>query len=194
VTRSDGGDALVPSQHSGVRRQPLHAVHLYSSEAALIQYVVGQLAEPLLEAQPVLVFAGASHRQQIVTALTRGGLDVPRLRDAGLFAELDGHELVAALVPDGSLHVERFHEHLGNRVRALAARHGTFQLYGDAVSLLWAAGNVTAALALERCWNELAREAPFRLCCGYPTSVVGSGESTDLVEQMFREHGELALA
>jgi hypothetical protein len=98
------------------------------------------------------------------------------------------------LVPAGRLDEERFHEHLGDRVRALSARHGAFQLYGDVVALLWSGGNVSAALALERCWNQLARQAPFRLCCGYPTSVVGSAESTDALEQMFREHGELALA
>ena len=182
------------SQDTVGRRPPLHAVHLYSSDTALIQYVVAQLAQPLLEAQPVLVCATAPHRRHIVDALTDGGLDVGRLRDAGLFGELDAHEVMHAVLVDGGCGGELFHELLGSRIRAVTARHGTVHLYGEAVALLWAGGSVAAALQFERCWNDLAREVPFRLCCGYPTSVIGSGDSTDAVEQMFREHSELALA
>ena len=182
------------NQDSAVRRPPLHAVHLYSSDTALIQYVVTQLAEPLLHAQPVLVCATAPHRRHIVDALTDGGLDVGRLRDAGLYDELDAHDVMHAVLVDGGCGGERFHELLGSRVRAVVARHGCLHLYGEAMALLWAGGSVAAALEFERCWNELAREVPFRLCCGYPTSVIGAGDSTDAVEQMFREHSELALA
>ena len=182
------------SQDSAVRRPPLHAVHLYSSDTALIQYVVARLAEPLLEAQPVLVCATAPHRRHVVDALADGGLDMSRLRDAGLYDELDAHEVMHAVVVDGGCGSERFDELLGSRIRAAVARYGAITLYGEAVALLWAGGSVVAALEFERCWNALAREVPFRLCCGYPTSVVGAGDDTDAVEQMFREHTELALA
>jgi hypothetical protein len=184
----------VQSQDAGGRRPPVHAVHLYSSDTALVQYVVAQLAQPLLEAHPVLVCATAAHRRHIVDALVDGGLDVGRLRDAGLFDELDAHEVMHAVLVDGGVGDEGFHELLGSRVRAVAARHRTLHVYGESVALLWAAGQVTAALQFERCWNELARTVPYRLCCGYPTSVIGGGDSTDAVEQMFREHSELALA
>jgi hypothetical protein len=184
----------VSGQDSVVRRPPLHAVHLYSSDTALIQYVVSQLAEPLLEAQPVLVCATAPHRRHLVDALTDGGLDVGRLRDSGLYGELDAHEVMHAVLVDGGCDGDRFHEQLGSRIRAAAGRYGGVHLYGEVMALLWAGGSVVAALELERCWNELAREVPFRLCCGYPTSVIGAGDSADAVEQMFREHTELALA
>lgn len=184
----------MPSQGSVIRRPPLHAVHLYSSDTALIQYVVTQLATPLLEAQPVLVCATAPHRRHIVDALTDGGLDVGRLRDSGLYGELDAHEVMHGVLVNGGCGVDRFEELLGSRIRALVARYGGLHLYGEVMALLWAGGGVAAALELERRWNELAREVPFRLCCGYPTSVIGPGDSTDAVDLMFREHTELALA
>jgi hypothetical protein len=54
----------------------------------------------------------------------------------------------------------------------LAAGPGPVRVYGEMVALLWADGQVAAALELEDLWNELGRRLPFSLFCGYPEQAV----------------------
>jgi anti-sigma regulatory factor (Ser/Thr protein kinase) len=44
--------------------------------------------------------------------------------------------------------------------------------FGEMVALLWGAGNVKAAMALESLWNDLAASRQFSLLCAYPTSAL----------------------
>jgi hypothetical protein len=40
------------------------------------------------------------------------------------------------------------------------------------VAILWAEGNVAAALALEELWNDFLMKHPARLFCAYPSTVL----------------------
>ena len=61
-------------------------------------------------------------------------------------------------------------------------------MYGEIVALLWAAGHVNAALELEGFWNELGREIPFSLYCGYPRQSVESSQHHGAVSEVCRLH------
>ena len=64
-------------------------------------------------------------------------------------------------------------------------------MYGEVVAVLWAAGHVNAALELEGFWNELGREIPFSLYCGYPRESLGGSEHPGAVSAVCRLHTEV---
>jgi hypothetical protein len=65
---------------------------------------------------------------------------------------------------------------------------GPVRIYGEVVALLWAAGQVNAALELEGLWNDLGREIPFSLFCGYPRHLVDSSQHQGAVAEVCRLH------
>ena len=68
---------------------------------------------------------------------------------------------------------------------------GPVRVYGEVVAVLWAAGHVNAALELEGFWNELGREIPFSLYCGYPRESLGGSEHPGAVSAVCRLHTEV---
>jgi signal transduction histidine kinase/ActR/RegA family two-component response regulator len=56
------------------------------------------------------------------------------------------------------------------------------------VNVLWSAGNVTATIALERLWNQLARIRSFTLLCGYALDKFDSQEDAAFFRDVCAEH------
>lgn len=48
-----------------------------------------------------------------------------------------------------------------------SALRGPIRIYGEMVAVLWAEGNSSAAMRLEKLWNEPAVTHAFSLLCGY---------------------------
>jgi anti-sigma regulatory factor (Ser/Thr protein kinase) len=59
------------------------------------------------------------------------------------------------------------------------------------VAVLWSEGNVNAAIELERLWNGLARQAPFSLLCGYPTSALRTREASHAFAELCQVHSDV---
>jgi hypothetical protein len=75
---------------------------------------------------------------------------------------------------------------VGGIVREAAATGRPVKAFGEMVALLWEAGDVAGAIALESLWNELAEELPFSLFCAYPSQLVRGHE--DGLERVCRLH------
>ena len=73
-------------------------------------------------------------------------------------------------------------------ILAAGEASGPVRVYGEVVALLWAAGHVNAALELEGLWNELGREIPFSLFCGYPRELVQGSQHQGAVAEVCRLH------
>jgi anti-sigma regulatory factor (Ser/Thr protein kinase) len=85
---------------------------------------------------------------------------------------LDAATAATGFIVDGSIDRAAFEAVVGAPVRRAAAQHRGVRVYGEMVALLWAAGDVGAAMDLERLWNELAASVPFALFCAYPADLV----------------------
>jgi len=59
------------------------------------------------------------------------------------------------------------------------------------VALLWDAGDVSAAIELERLWNELGAELPFSLFCGYPAYIASDASSADEFAELCHLHSDV---
>jgi signal transduction histidine kinase len=68
----------------------------------------------------------------------------------------------------------------GNRPRVV--------FFGEMVSLLWADGNIDAALKLERLWNNLIHSHSFQLYCAYPMKIFGQESHNQAFLDLCTEH------
>jgi hypothetical protein len=61
------------------------------------------------------------------------------------------------------------------------------------VAVLWDEGNVTAAIALEDLWNDLATRYPFSLFCAYPMRALKADASTEGFRTICGQHSKVLL-
>ena len=158
-----------------------HVVHFYGDDEELSDGVVAYLAEAIEAGGLAIVIATEAHRRAFAERLPGGGEGV-------IWA--DAGEYMASLLVHGTVARHRFDKLIGDLVREAVASAGgrPVRAYGEIVALLWARGQVTAALDLERLWNELGREAAFSLYCAYPRAAVeGEGVAWALSE-VCRQH------
>ena len=150
-------------------RDQQHSVYFYRDDPSLCDLVGRFIAEGLQQHQPGIVIATPSHRNAILRCLTSNGLHPDRLCHNGDLVMLDARETLAGFMFRGSIDGPCFRTNVG-RVFAQARRgreHSVVRAYGEIVDVLWKDGKASAAVHLEAQWNELQKEHPFSLMCGY---------------------------
>jgi anti-sigma regulatory factor (Ser/Thr protein kinase) len=158
-----------------------HQVQFYGSDDVLGLNVAGHLAVPLLRGEAAVVIASTEHREIFAAELAANGIDVPALRLAERYLELDATEALALFMTDAGPDELRFRATIGTTVDRAANRFGAVAAYGEMVDLLAADGRLVAALELESLWTGLISESRLRLLCGYRTEHIGAGTSYESV-------------
>ena len=154
-------DHATPATHS-------HSVAFYETEAFLVDSVREFLAPGLLTGDAAIVVASDTHRELFDRALTHAGIDIPAARRSGRYLDLDTSEALATLMVDGTSEPARFTTGIGQLITQAANSAPEVRIYGEMIAALWDQGNITAAIALEDHWNDLATRYPFSLFCTYP--------------------------
>ena len=167
-----------------------HAVSFYDSDHDLARIVARYVAEGLGAGERVVLVLTPLHAAAIDLELSRRDLDPVASRLAGDLVVWDAATALATFFVDDELDAEAF----GTRVRGVLddPRHQgrEVRFFGEMVALLWAVGDVSAALELEQRWNDLLSERPFELLCAYPASSLGSAGLAE-VEQVCGLHGSI---
>lgn len=166
-----------------------HVVQFYDDEAELVGVVAGYLSGALLDGDAVVVIATPRHREALHTALSAdveatAGLDEARL------VVLDAAEILALVMVDGMPDVAMFDGVVGAAVRS-AAGGRQVRAYGEMVALLWEAGNIAAAIELERLWNELAERTRFALFCSYPAHLIADRDVAEAFAEVCHLHSRV---
>lgn len=157
--------------------QPGHALYLHDDDAALLDVLVRFVAEGQYHGQRTLVVATEERLAALDEQLAEHALADCVVRH---HAEACLEQVLVGARPDR----DRFRAVTG----ALLAHHrpGTVRVYGEAGALLAAGGNASAALELERLWDELAAEQPVQRLCAYPSALVSPGDPVCRVHGDFR--------
>jgi DcmR-like sensory protein len=161
---------LTLSPRAGDSKSGDHFVELYDDDASLVDSLARFTSVGLADGEAVIVAADRAHRTALHDALTGLGVDVPTVRAQGLFQSLDALDTLALFMDDGQPDPEAFENFLREMITRASAGGRRVRIFGEMVSLLWAEGNVGAALRLEDLWNRLAESHAFRLFCAYPTT------------------------
>jgi anti-sigma regulatory factor (Ser/Thr protein kinase) len=166
-----------------------HAVNLYDDEVDLITAVALHVLDGSLTlGQRMIVVATPEHRAAIDEALTSRGADPDELRRAGEYLTLDAAETLRCFMVDGSPDPALFQRTVTEAIRSVSGDGRPPRIYGEMVAVLWDEGNVTAALALESLWNDLASQHEFSLLCGYPMSALERHADLEAIRDVCRLH------
>lgn len=172
---------------TSVRVAPRDHVVLFYENAEELVTMVAQFAFDGLSAdETVVMVATTPHLAAFDDALVADGIDIDAARAEGSLLTLDAFEAMSHFVVGGRPDAERFRTELGALIRQLTDSGRRVRIYGEMVTLLWDAGNVTAAIELEALWNELGKEMPFSLFCAYPAASVADDDGS--VEQICQCH------
>ena len=152
-----------------------HGVHFSRSHDHTVAAIIEMFDDARAQGRAAVVVATGLHRRWIEADLHQRCIafegDVCRL--------LDADTTLSSLLVDGEPDRDRFRSIIGTLLSDVCARNpGGVSVYGEMVGLLWSQGRAVAAMRLEEFWNELQRELPFSLLCGY--LIDGSPDSTDL--------------
>lgn len=165
-----------------------HVVAFYESEAFLVQSVVRFLAPALRAGDNAIVVETRDHRDQLESALAAEGIDVTAATRSHQLLAVDADELLTSFMVAGSPEPARFTARVGGLIDQAAADGDLVRVHGEMVALLWARGEVTAALALEDLWNELLATHPCALLCTYPMRGFDDEEASEGFRTVCHQH------
>lgn len=152
-----------------------HVVQFYGDDDELAAGVIPYLAGAIEAGGVAIAIATEAHRR----------LFAARLDSVVL---LDATEAMNSLMIDGRVAPHRFDKVIGELIRDAAAGGRPVHAYGEIVAEMWAAGHVGAALELEGLWNDLGREADFRLYCAYPRASMEAEGDVEAFHAVCRQH------
>ena len=116
------------------------------------------------------------HLVALEAALIRRGIDIVAARLDGSLITVDADEALSGFLVDGWPNFDSFVTEVGDMIRKVTDTGRPVKVFGEMVALLWDAGQVAAAIELEKMWNDFGDEVPFSLMCAYPAhSVTGDG-------------------
>ena len=171
-----------------------HSVQFYESSEFLAATVADYLGGALAQDGSALIVATPEHRTRFAAALAASGHDLGPLEEAGRLVILDASETLASFMgPDGPDRA-RFRTAVGTTLDRLRAGGGPVRIYGEMVAVLWNAGDVSSALALEDLWNDFAGERSFGLLCAYPIGSFDEPATAAAFQRVCRQHRDVIPA
>jgi anti-sigma regulatory factor (Ser/Thr protein kinase) len=179
----DGLVVVEGLEHPRIKVRPRdHVVQFYRRDEELLARIGAYLAEALQGGGAVVVLASASRRAGLETTLAAQGVDLPAGREAGLLCIADADETLARFLVEGRPDPRLFLDVVGHFINQAGLGGRPVYVYGEMVAVLWEAGHVNTAIAVEALWNELRQELPFSLFCAYPAEAVTGGDRAALAQ------------
>ena len=133
-----------------------HCLQLYESDAFLVKTVSHFIAKGLQAGEGLVVIATEAHREVLERQLIEDVVEFDQARRSGQYVHLDANETLARFMVAGWPDLERLDEVIGETLaKVTAAGYPRVRVFGEMVALLWAAGNQTAAMCLERALERI---------------------------------------
>jgi PAS domain S-box-containing protein len=172
-----------------------HTVRFYEKDDALTQELSRFIGSALGAGHQAIVIATKPHRDILLQRLQERGIDTHLAVQQGRFISLDASESLARFMLSGEPDPVLFRDVIGTlieRASLVAERDGGgLAVFGEMVSVLWAEGNRSAALTLEKLWNELAKRHRFQLHCAYPMHLFSEPQDGEWMAEVCAEHSHV---
>ena len=181
---------FTPPQNVGTTRH--HEVEFYSDDGSFLDGFTGFIEAALRDGKAVIVLATESHRDGLLLTLQARGLDIGALIEEGRYIPLDAADTLSTFMINGSPDPVRFQEAARDLfVRAAKTVNrdlARVAACGECSPLLWAQGNMEAAIRLEHLWDEIAIAHKVDTLCGYSLSSFQGGVGSYAFEKICLAH------
>ena len=170
-----------------------HLVQFYGTDSLALARCVGRyLWGGLKQGQGVVAIATPEHSRAITRELNRLGADLEAAAHSGRIVLLDAGRTLSRFLVEGWPDADLFEATIGPVIRELHAHSsGGCRAYGEMVGILWDAGQLNAAVHLERLWNELIPSTGLALMCGYPIDVFDDRFERAAIGEILEAHTEV---
>ena len=169
-----------------------HEVAFYRDDASLVAGVARFIEVALWTGSAVIVMATESHRDSLLLSLRTHGLDIGPAIEQGRYIALDAAATLSTFMFNDIPNPVRFLKQLDDLiVTAAAAAKGEqprVAVFGECVHLLWAQGNVEAAIQVEKLGNQLPKTCDLDILCGYSLGGVQGEMDTHIFQRICAEH------
>lgn len=165
-----------------------HVVQFYDGDDDLLALVGSYLSAAVHDGETVIAIVSRAHLPVLEAAMVDCGVDVDDACRDGLLQLIEAEWALSRFMIDGMPSPEAFDSSVGSLVRKAAGSERPVRAFGEMVALLWAEGNASGAVELERLWNGLQAQAPFSLFCGYPRSLVAASASAESFGEVCELH------
>ena len=174
------------------RRACRHEAGFYSDEECFFDYVMEFIAAAIKAGNAAIVIATESHRDRIVSRLHAHGVNIGAAIKEGRYIALDAAEALSANMVNGMIDPVRFFKLSSDLiVTAADATNGEqarVAIFGECAPLLWAQGEVEAAIQLEKLCNQLAEMYEVNILCGYSLAHVQGAIDSHIFQRICAEH------
>lgn len=168
-----------------------HGVHFYDAEDDLVAWMGADLADGLRAGDAVVIVVGPSQRRAFESAFVAAGIDIHVAQIDGSLLILDAADTLERFMVDGVPDLEALAELIAGLLDAARANGRPIRIYGEMVTMLWQAGNVAAALDVERLWNHLGEGAPLSLFCAYPSAIAADTDAAGAFDEVCQAHSQV---
>jgi hypothetical protein len=166
-----------------------HAVQFYGNDNSLFTTVSGFLGQGLVDGNPGIIIATASHSKAILERLKTRLIDIERAQRTRKLVVLDAHRTLDRFMVGDLPDTEAFEENVGRVIASLLkgrSERTHIRAYGEMVDVLWKQGRIEATIRLEMFWNKLANRYGIAVLCGY---AVGNFDTSPAAfEEVCRQH------
>jgi anti-sigma regulatory factor (Ser/Thr protein kinase) len=157
-----------------------HAVSVYVDDHEVVDELARFVADGVVQQGRAVVVATSQHRTALVETLRAMGLDPDEPPVAGHLVLLDAKQTLESFTTPSGFDRDLFLTRVGQRVIDAGADGAPVRVFGEMVGLLWEAGDVQGAIALEAMWNDLIAEVGFDLLCAYPAALIETSSLPDV--------------
>jgi CheY-like chemotaxis protein len=168
-----------------------HDVQFFSDDNVFVETVSPFLVASLISGNSAIVLATPAHRQCLAERL-KESVDIDAAIRRGSYIAVDAADALSPIMVDGSPDLILFSENLGGLLeqanKAAATDRPRVAVFGECVGLLCAAGNIKAAIDIEKSGNELLKTHSIDILCAYPLSVFKRGEEDPAFRDICAEH------
>ncbi len=172
-----------------------HSVQFYEEDSYLLEGLGRFIGAAILAGDAALIITTESHRDGLLTLLGSRGLDLKLAMSEGRFLTFDAAEMLTKFMVDGTPDAALFAEVTENLITRLASTESgetrRVAVFGEMVALLWADGQLEAAVQLEQLWNQLGRTHSFQLHCAYPLNQFSKEEDRKKILEICAEHSHV---
>jgi DNA-binding NarL/FixJ family response regulator len=169
-----------------------HEVQFYSRETGFLNMFTGFITTALSAGNAVIVLATPPHRNNILSRLQAGGMDVDFTIEQGNYIALDVAETLSTLMVNDLPEPGQFAKEVGDLiVRAARAPKGDARRVaacGECAPFLLAQGKGEAAVRLEQLWDGIAKTYDVATLCAYPLLDFLAENSEDMFRQICAHH------
>jgi hypothetical protein len=168
-----------------------HAIQLFDGPESLGDAVARFFVDGLSSGDNLLMVAKPLHIQAVADAMSRRGVALASLADAGRIAILDAATTLRLIMKRGVPDIEALKTVVENTVDSLMPDGQQVRVYGELVEILAEEGNFPGVDLVEGFWNGFGATHPISLLCGYSSAHFVMPGSVAALESICAAHNRV---